>query len=209
MGFKTLIECKLFVLASVAFLLIVGSPSLSKAVETSQTSAQSIRRNVEMDALKKAQSAFDAGDYRGALTRFEMLGNVAQSPDIKREAMYGSATARLVLADSKEAFDSAVAAWEKWAAEAGAAKGMEDPRMLTPFIVSLQSAIKKGAGGPLGTKEKGDAPPRIVIMKEKLVQNLRAKLALAQREIRRLRHDLKSLDEIHRKYEEKKQEMTP
>ncbi len=40
------------------------------------------------------------------------------------------------------------------------------------------------------------------------MQTLRSKLELREREIRRLRHQLESLEEIHRKYQEKKQEAT-
>jgi hypothetical protein len=207
MVFKTRPKHKFLLLVPVIFLLISALPSLSTAVETCQVTAQSIRRSVEMDALKKALKAFDAGDYEKAQTGFEMLGHLAKNPDIRRDALYGLASTRLILADSKDAFDSAVAEWKKWADQAGSTKGMEDPRMLTPFLLRLQCAVKKGGGGVLGEKAKGDCRPRIVITSEKVIQVLRAKLEFAERQVRRLRHDLKSLDEIHRKYEEKKQEM--
>ena len=38
------------------------------------------------------------------------------------------------------------------------------------------------------------------------MENLRGKLESREREVRRLRHQLESLEEIHRKYQEKKQE---
>ena len=41
------------------------------------------------------------------------------------------------------------------------------------------------------------------------MQTLRSKLEMREREIHRLRLQLESLEEIHRKYEEKKQEATP
>ena len=81
--------------------------------------------------------------------------------------------------------------------------------MLTPFLLRLQSAIRKGAGGPLGeeAKKRATAGGSCVPGKDGPGPSGEA-LELAQRQISRLRHDLKSLDEIHRKYEEKKQEMT-
>lgn len=209
MGFKTHSQRKFLVLMPVIFLLITASPSVSTAVETNQATARSIRRSVEMEALQKAAKAFDSGDYLKARTGFEMLSNLAKNSDIRRQALYGLASTRLVLADSKEAFDCAMAAWEQWAAVAGSSKGMEDPKMITPFLLRLQSAMRNGAGGPLGGKAKFDDQPNSLITREKVVQALRLKLELAERQVRRLRHDLKSLDEIHRKYEEKKQEMTP
>lgn len=210
MGFKMLAQRKFLLLVPVILLLVAASPPFSAAAQTNHApSAQAIRRDVELEALKNAVKAFDSGDYQKAQNGFEMLSELAKNSDIRRQAFFGLASTRLVLADSREAFDSAVAAWEKWAGEAGPCKGMEDPRMLTPFFLRLQSAIRKGAGGPLGEKAKNEDSRGIVLMKEKVVQALRSKLELAERQIRRLRHDLKSLDEIHRKYEEKKQEMTP
>ncbi|MDA8306034.1 MAG: hypothetical protein M0Z81_04310 [Deltaproteobacteria bacterium] len=206
MGFTT--KCKFLVLVPVILLLIAASPSLSAATETNQTTAQSIRRSVELEFLHKAQKAFDSGDLEKAQNEFAMLSELAKNSDIRQEALYGLAATKLVLADSEDSYNSAVATWEKWAEEAKSSKGMEDPRMITPFLLRLQAAIKKGAGGPLGQKAKNDNSPRIVIMKEKVVEALRAKLDLAEREIQKLRHDIKSLNAIHRKYEEKKQEMT-
>jgi hypothetical protein len=212
MVFKTHTQRNFLVLVAIILLVIAAAPQLSTAVENNQPTAQSIRRDVEMEALQNGMKAFDAGQYEQAQNTFEMLSDVAKNPDIRRRALFGLASTRLVLADSSEAYNSAVATWEKWAAEAKPAKDREDPRMLTPFFLRLQSAIREKAGGPLGEKEKVAKPdnlPRIVIMREKVVQALRAKLELAERQIIRLRHDLRSLDEIHRKYEEKKQEMTP
>ncbi|MDR3566464.1 MAG: hypothetical protein P4L43_00390 [Syntrophobacteraceae bacterium] len=211
MGFKTLTQRKFFILAAVIFLLIATAPQVLPAVETNQATARSIRRDVELEALQNGMKAFDSGQYEKAQTTFEMLSGLAKNPDIRRRALFGLASTKLVLADSQGAYNSAVATWEKWAAEAKPSNDGEDARMITPFLLNLQSAIGKGCGGPLGAKEKAkhDDFPRIVIMREKVVQALRAKLRLAERQIVRLRHDLRSLDEIHRKYEEKKQEITP
>ena len=209
MGFMTHAQRKFVILLPVILLLIAASPPLSRAVETNQTTPLSIRRDVELQALQNALKAFGSGDYGKAQHNFEMLGGVAKNPDIRREALYGLAATRLVLAASEDAYDCAVAAWEKWAGEARSPGGTEDPGMITPFLLRLQSAIRKGGGGPLGAKAKHEAFPRINVTREKEVQALRSKLAIAERQIRRLRHDLKSLDEIHRKYERKKQETTP
>ncbi|MGC9193939.1 MAG: hypothetical protein ACP5IL_00620 [Syntrophobacteraceae bacterium] len=207
MVFTTLAKRAFLLLFPVVLLFIGAMPSLSKAVENDQILARSIRRSVEMDTLNKGIKAFDAGAYEVAKTNFEMLSNVAENADIRREALFGLASTRLIQASDKEQFDRAVATWQKWAAQTGSPKGIEDPRMLTPFFLKLRSAIDRGEGGPLGAKN--NAPPQIVIMRQKVVQALRAKLELAERQVRKLRQDLKSLDEIHRKYEEKKQEMAP
>ena len=210
MVFRVHAQRKFLIFLPVIFLLIAAASQLTAAAQNCQTAAQSIRRDVELEALQNGRKAFESGDYQKALTTFEMLGGVADNADIRRKALFGLASTKLVLADSRDAYNSAVAAWEKWAAEAKPENDKEDPRMLTPFLLGLKSAIRNGAGGPLGAKEKArhDNSPKIVLMREKVVLALRAKLRAAERQIVRLRHDLKSLDEIHRKYEEKKQEMT-
>ncbi len=209
MGFKTHTRRKFLIFAPVLFLMVSASPAFCPAAETKQAMAQSIRREVELEALQNAVKAFDSGDYEKAQTTFDMLSGVAKNGDIRREALFGLASTRLVLADSEDEYNSAVETWKRWAGEARPSKCTEDPRMLTPFLLKLQAAIKKGAGGPLGQRATHDDSPRLVITRERVVQALRAQLKLARRQISRLRHDLKSLDEIHRKYEEKKQEMTP
>ncbi len=210
MGFRNLALRKLLFFVPLLFFLIAASAPSLAADGCNPDSAPAIRRDVEMDTLKDAVKAFESGHYEKAQTGFEMLKNEAKNSDIRRSALFGLAATRLVLADNKDEYDRAVTTWKKWADEVKSCRGLEDPRMLTPFLLRLQSAIGKGAGGPLGEKtKKKDEFRGIVLMKEKVVHALQWKLELAERQIRQLRHDLKSLDEIHRKYEEKKQEMTP
>ncbi|MGC8491466.1 MAG: hypothetical protein ACP5SH_06990 [Syntrophobacteraceae bacterium] len=210
MGFRNSAQRKWLFFVPLLFFLIGASPPSLAAAGCNPDSAQAIRRDVEMDTLKDAVKAFESGDYEKAQTGFEMLSNEAKNSDIRRSALFGLATTRLALADNRDEYNRAMTTWKKWAGEVKSCKGLEDPRMLTPFLLRLQSAIGKGAGGPLGEKaKKKDEFRGIVLMKEKVVHALQWKLELAERQIRQLRHDLKSLDEIHRKYEEKKQEMTP
>jgi len=81
--------------------------------------------------------------------------------------------------------------------------------MMTPFLLRLQTSV-----GSL-TERKGrraarEVDSRVILQtKQKEMQTLMSKLELREREIRRLRHQLESLEEIHRKYQEKKQEATP
>ena len=42
--------------------------------------------------------AFDSGDYQKAQTGFEMLSDLAKNSDIRRQALFGLASTRLVLA---------------------------------------------------------------------------------------------------------------
>ena len=214
------IKCR-FLVFWFFFLLPVFAPFASlQAAEEQSGQAESIRRVVEQEALEKAVSDFNARDYKSAEIGFEMLSQSAQGPEIAHRALFGLASVKLVLANTSEELEDAISSWQEWSTQADSLKGCEDPRMLTPFLLRLRpSATSAGVGqrpeivpweatakGPKTAKEaesKGDLP-----VKEKQMQTLRAKLELREREIRRLRHQLESLEEIHRKYQEKKQEAT-
>ncbi len=127
MGFKNFSQRRLLVLVPLLLLVIAASPPLSTAAESNRTSAQAIRRAVELQTLQRARKAFDSGDYQKAQAGFEMLSDLAKNSDIRRQALFGLASTRLVLADNKDEFNSAVAAWEKWADTVKSCRGMEDP----------------------------------------------------------------------------------
>jgi hypothetical protein len=216
------IKCRFLVLWLFFLLPLFVSPASLRAAEEQSGQAESIRRAVEQEAMEKALSAFDAGDYKSAKTGFEMLSESAQESGIARLALFGLASVELVEADTAEEYADAVSTWKKWSALADSSKGREDARMLTPFLLRLQSSVC-GSGGEglcLGrcsaqaaarsrkaAKEAESKGVRLV--KEKEMQTLKAKLELREHEIRRLRLQLESLEEIHRKYQEKKQEATP
>ncbi len=183
----------------------------SPAAEEQSCRAESIRREVEQDALQKAINAFEARDYNKAKIDFEMLSESAQNLEISRQALFGLASVKLALAKTSEEYEDAMSSWKKWAGQSDSLKGCEDPRMMTPFLLRLQSSNTGGEGNMSIIKERKSAKEAesrgVLLTKE--VQTLQAKLEMRDREIRRLRHQLESLEEIHRKYQEKKQEATP
>jgi len=196
-------------LGIVVFLLISGSFAFSLASGGKSTCAESIRRDVEQQALADAMNAFNARDYKRAKTGFEILSESAQDPEIARQALFGLSSVKLVLANTSDEYEDAISSWEKWISQVNSWQGCEDPRMITPFLLRLQASIK-GAAGIEGPRTAEEIDFRVILQtKEKEMQALRSKLELREREIRRLRHQLESLEEIHRKYQEKKQEATP
>jgi len=193
----------------VIFLLISGTFSFSSAAEEKSASVESIRRDVEQEALKDAVNAFNARDYQRAKIGFEMLSESTQYPEISRQALFGLSSVKLVLANTSEEYEDAISSWKKWSLQVNSQQECEDPRMMTPFLLRLQTSV-----GSLAEKKDRRAAretdSRVILQtKEKQMQTLISKLELREREIRRLRHQLESLEEIHRKYQEKKQEATP
>ncbi|MGA2026658.1 MAG: hypothetical protein ABSH17_06255 [Syntrophobacteraceae bacterium] len=195
-------------LGIVIFLLISGSFAFSLAAGEKSTCVESIRRDVEQDALANAIDAFNAREYKRAKIGFEILSESTQDPEIAREALFGLSSVKLILANTSDEYEDAISSWEKWTSQVNSRQGCEDPRMITPFLLRLQTSIK-GAAGIEGRRAAKEIDFRVVLeTKEKEMQALRSRLELREREIRRLRHQLESLEEIHRKYQEKKQEAT-
>jgi hypothetical protein len=197
----------------VIFLLISGPFAFCLAAEEESADVLSIRRDVEREAFANAVNAFNARDYNRAKIGFEILGESTQNPEIARQALFGLSSVKLVLANTSEEYEDAISSWLKWSSQVNSCQGCADPRMITPFLLRLQTSISGVAGSPSewkGRRAAKDIESRVVLQtKEKEMQTLRSKLELREREIRRLRHQLESLEEIHRKYQEKKQEATP
>jgi len=199
-------------LGIVIFLLISGFFAFSLASGEKSTCPESIRRDVEQEALADAMNAFNAGDFKRAKIGFEILSESSRYPEIGRQALFGLSSVNLVLANTSYEYEDAISSWKKWSAQVNSWQGCEDPRMITPFLLRLQTSLKGAAGGPSAGKSRRaakDIDSKVILQtKEKEMQTLRAKLELREREIRRLRHQLESIEEIHRKYQEKKQEAT-
>jgi hypothetical protein len=202
------LQCRVLVHGLLVFIGIFGLFAFSRAAEDKLSQAECIRRDVEQQALEEAVQAFNASDYKKARIDFEMLSESAKTPEIGRQALYGLASVKLALARSSDEYEDAISSWKKWNAQAGPCTIFEDPRMVTPFLLHIQTSIKSGLAG--SRSARGRKPKEVdfrgmLQTKEREMQVLRSKLEMRDREIHRLRHQLESLEEIHRKYEEKKQ----
>ena len=212
MVLKTGIQCRFITLGLMIFLSISGLFAFAQAAEEKSAPTQSIRQEVEQKSLEEAMTAFNAGDYRKAKITFEILSECAQSPEISRQALFGLASMKLILARTSDEYADAFSSWKKWNGQVTSGTVCEDPRMITPFLLRLEPAIKSAAGTQPEAKGRRSAKDmelrESLQTKEREMKSLRSKLEVRDREIRRLRHQLESLEEIHRKYQEKKQEAT-
>ena len=200
------VPVRIFFSGLVLFLFLSGFSAIVLAAGEQQAVHLSIRQEVEQKTLDDAMLAFDSGDYLRARVTFEMLNESAQSPDIGRKALFGLASVDLILAVTTEEYEHALALCERWAGKAGARTDVEDPRLIMPFLRRLEPAIKAAGMGTQNTRDRKIDFKGMLQTKEREVETLRTKLDQREREVRRLRHQLESLEEIHRKYQEKKQE---
>jgi len=172
-------------------------------------------QGVDEKAWDDGVRAFEEGDYKRAAGIFQILSENRDSDEVSRMALFALAASRFAMVQTPEEYSDAVTAWEKWSSRARPGLTREDPRMLAPFLFrcapTAPPAEKIEPSAALPKK-----PPRepavgvnyknMLQSKEKEVDNLRMKLESREREVRRLRHQLESLEEIHRTYQEKKQE---
>ncbi len=176
-----------------------------------------VRFEGEYKAWDEGLRAFEEGDYSRAGNIFETLSRTAQTPEIRRRALFGAAVAKLTLAKTPEEYKEAAAAWDVWNSQARSGLEGEDPRLITPFVLRLASTAFPAGAGPAVEPPPNKAPPKdsannpinyrnMLQSKEKEVESLRSKLDARNREVQRLHHQLESLEEIHRQYQEKKQE---
>jgi hypothetical protein len=196
-------------------LFLAGAAGCTSKAKVQEPFQPTIHFEAEYRAWENGLRAFHEGDYAGAGNIFETLTQTAQTPEIRRRSLFAVAVVKLTLAQAPEEYAEAVSAWERWSSLAGSGLEGEDPRLITPFVLRLLSPAFQARNEPLldqprkVPKEKADNAinyRNMLQSKEKEVESLRSKLDSRDREVRRLRHQLESLEEIHRKYQEKKQE---
>ncbi len=166
----------------------------------------------ELRTWQEGLQAFEAGDYEKARALFEVLAENAEPEDLSRKAFFALAATRLVLAQTPEEFDQALATWDCWNQQFPHVAADEDPRMLTPFLQRLtppglsetqaresQQPVKKIImGSPAACRDMLQA-------KDKEIERIKARLDTKEKEARRLKHQIESLEAIHLKFQERKQ----
>lgn len=199
---------------SLMFVFLVGI-GLSACVSRQQPQPPRMEAPVHESELRTWQEglqAFEEGDYEKARALFEVLTENAEPEGLSRKAFFALATTRLVLAQTPEEFNQALATWECWSQQFPYALGDEDPRLLTPFLQRLTPP-----GSPETQARENQPPVKKIIMgspascrdllqaKDKEIERIKAKLDNKEREARRLKHQIESLEAIHLKFQERKQ----
>ena len=96
--------------------------------------------------------AFDAGDYEKARVLFEMLTENADTEGLRRKAFFALASTRLVLAQTPEEFNQAMATWDCWRRQFPHPMEGEDPRHAhslpaAPHAARFRRESKQGEPG--------------------------------------------------------------
>lgn len=211
---KHLLRVKALLLASICGLLMMLSCTTPQPKQSSSIPAtQPIE--AEHRTLKEGITAFNKGQYERAMAVFETLNETARDPDVNRIALFSLASTRLLLAKNQTEFGEAMRLMECWMEKAPGELGGEDPRLLIPLLERLPFPSAQEATRPKPPKGNKDLVYNALVAcrnslqaREKEMERVKSRLDAKDREIRRLKGQLESLEAIHRKFQEKKQEVS-
>lgn len=210
---KQLLRFKALLAAALFGLSMAGCAS----PQTGRPQAASVSRPNEAEhrALGEGITAFNKGEYERAMAVFEILNETAQDPEVNRKALFGLAATRLLLAKSQREFGEAMRLMECWIERAPDDMGSEDPRLLIPLLERLPFPSAPEVTRPKPPKSNKDLVYNALVAcrsslqaREKEVERVKSRLDAKDREIRRLKGQLESLEAIHRRFQEKKQEVS-
>jgi len=172
--------------------------------------------------LQEGNGFFQEGNYREAEKIFQSLQQV-EDPQVARQAVYGLACTRLILAENREQFLDAARLLDQWRRISPVSLGLEDPRMLllfNPETAFQKSPLRSGSEEVLlpaeephlmrfydYEQEKEKLLLRLADMEKqiKAAEELKAHLKTMKKELETLQNQIKSIETIDQEIQEKKQ----
>jgi TolA-binding protein len=177
---------------------------------------------VELKKYDDAVAVYLSAKYGEAAQAFDAIREQTNDPGVARMALYGLACSRLMTADDPQAYHDAVALWNAWVQCANKDNGpyRESPRLLAPVIQDkmLFSHIPLVAADA-SDGEVGQMVPRWLVveanrelqkMKQRLTDeqlkssNREKKIESLEKEIMRLKQQIKAFETIDQKIQKKK-----
>ena len=194
MNFKKIIKARIFFFAQVAMLcglfLCLACGHHSQKIKSFFIADYKVCLKI----LEKGNETFQKGNFSKAREIYEILYRNSRDKTIAREALYGLACTHFILAENSDDFNKAIVFWNKWSKLAPSVLKDEDPRMLGPL---LQNKVKKWITDAVTVETlKSEANKVKMLLQSK------------EQEIRTLKHQIKTLEEIDQKIQEKKQEIS-
>lgn len=173
--------------------------------------------------LDAGNRLFNENNYQAAEKIFLSLQDV-KILIIKRQALYGLACTRLRLAENRREYFAAVQLLDQWRGLLPASHGPEDPRMLLPFFTDSsqkESGDNQGISGnswksikasAIECEKENETLRRRLRGMEKQLQELESQAdsrKTMEIELETLRNQIKSIETIDQKIQEKKQGISP
>ena len=167
---------------------------------------------------KEGIAAFQEKNYNQASALFESLSQYGEDEAARRNALYALACTRLTMAEDSKDADSAMTLWRQWAGMNHKPMQYEDPRLLTPLLMRVTQPGMcdwNRANNKAAPIDRAQIYEKLLQTKDKELQQVRARMEVREREIVllknqifNLKHQIESLEMIHREIQEKKKEVS-
>ena len=182
--------------------------------------------------LNAALAVYRSGNYDKAEALFNQLLLSTDDDDVARQALYGLACARIMLADSSARYREAYGLWQTWYGLPAQIPLWEDPRMLGPVFDKLLFPGRESLKGPdqtlpsvsddepilfayppgtgaasadaMMTPEKKGLYRSLIHIKDEENRLLKEQLEKLKKENRSLEEQLKAIEDIHQEINQKK-----
>ena len=173
--------------------------------------------------LEQANQHLLAGDTENAQQIFFDLHKSTTNPLILRRSLYGLACTGLLLAQTVEEFERALALLDKWNQMVPQSLGSEDPRMLQPLVESRLAELKASRSKIKALKSRvlklnhqnfQDRDQKFNTLKQQLKEKTRKidqqkkRIDNLEAQIQTLKEQIKALETIDQKIQEKKKEIS-
>ena len=214
-----------FLLFEMAMVLIISGCSQYICSQPGHTVPEADAELCRM--YEAATVAYQAGDYRGATQAFDYIRGHSENSILVRKSLFGLACAAIMAADSQEELIQATTYWQIWVEHAPEQWDTENPLLFGPLIeqrISVPEAAVDGALESNSNHLQADATTRPA--KKKLTAaNLKTELEQAKKqlakatgqlsekqatidsltkELGKLKEQLKAIELIDQKIQEKK-----
>ncbi len=202
-------------------LVIFGCGSIQKARQALVPEDDQRLSEAELRVWREGLEDFRSGNYTKAMAVFEFLSETAEDNELCRKAVYALACTRLILAQTPDELNEAMALWDCWSRQAPPEAKAEDPRMIEPFLDRLvlpqvaEPSLHKISKPKKKPIFKIDLVNRDLLVYKNLLETkareferTKARLEQREREVRRLKQQIETLEAIHLKFQEKQKEVS-
>ena len=147
----------------------------------------------DLEIFRRATKAFSSKNYKEAATIFYLLQQQTKNIELKRKALYGQACARLIIADTPDAFKNAVFLWDSWRQIRDNRKDCEDPGWLDILILRgapIEPVEQSKAKENAEKIPQKDISPAQISADQNLEHKLKKQLQIKNKEIRLLKKQI-------------------
>ena len=207
------------IMALVGLMLVMAPAGCRFPMGERDTGPLSRVPTVELLNYTDAVGAYKAKEYDKAALQFEVIRHQTTSALIARMALFGLACSRLMSAESPEAYQEAVALWERWVKVAPQRQDAENLAMVAPvFREKMIFSYVPSSSDTKSQVQDRDMPDWILAMANQEVQQLQKQLEEAgrgidtrdkkiktlEKEIARLNEQINAFETIDQKIQKRK-----